>query len=624
MFLDGVITVVKDYQTLKEKLAQGWNTWNTRSVLSHVLLPEGFAINLGIKEYTEGAYLKESLIGRLEKDAEKVIPGSHAYDGSYTSLKIVWKGIELNIESALEKDDLVILVTPLKLTKKTPLLIIESGVLWNREGCVSHSDETLIWSSSKRTIKGYGIGQRVTEPNVQTQTPYIALSLDSTVGFSTGRKRDLTEIQSIIESQKQKHKQQKSMYGDLEEVYNPIQTCMAWDTIYDPLHDRVVTPVSRIWNCNHGGYALFCWDTYFAAYMASLDNKELAYANAIEITKEKTASGFVPNCAWGSGYKSLDRSQPPVGSLIIRELYRRFGDKWLLEEVVEDLLGWNNWWYKNRKNGSLLSWGSTPYEPKFDNYWETAGVNDTFGGALESGLDNSPMYDNIPFDAENHMMGLHDVGLNSLFIMDCNMLADICDILGMTSEKELLTRRSKFLKDNMKVLWSDSDGFYYNKLIENDEFSKRISPTNFYALLGNVATEEQAQRMIDEHFYNDNEFGGEWILPSISRNDEAYPEQEYWRGRIWAPMNFLVYLGLRNYNLPDAQKDIVEKSKKLLMKEWKDHGHIHENYNAETGEGCDKETSDRYYHWGALLGFISLIDAGHVDGWEKDITKKTD
>ena len=45
-----------------------------------------------------------------------------------------------------------------------------------------------------------------------------------------------------------------------------------------------------------------------------------------------------------------------------------------------------------------MSWGSNPRDEITGFYWETAGVDDTFGGALESGLDNSPMYDDIPFD----------------------------------------------------------------------------------------------------------------------------------------------------------------------------------------------------------------------------------
>ena len=109
---------------------------------------------------------------------------------------------------------------------------------------------------------------------------------------------------------------------------------------------------------------------------------------------------------------------------------------------------------------------------------------------------------------------------------------------------------------------------------------------------------------------NPKEFYGDWIMPSIARNDPAYPDQEYWRGRIWAPMNYLVYLGLRKYNLPEATKAMVEKSKALLMPEWTTKRHIHENYNADSGLGCDVNSSDPFYHWGALLALIGIIDAG--------------
>lgn len=45
------------YENLKSRLACGWNTWNTRSVLSHVLLPGGFALSLGLKEWRKRRYL---------------------------------------------------------------------------------------------------------------------------------------------------------------------------------------------------------------------------------------------------------------------------------------------------------------------------------------------------------------------------------------------------------------------------------------------------------------------------------------------------------------------------------------------------------------------------------------
>jgi hypothetical protein len=38
-----------EYQALQKRLCRGWNTWSANSVLSHVYLPDGFALTLGMK-----------------------------------------------------------------------------------------------------------------------------------------------------------------------------------------------------------------------------------------------------------------------------------------------------------------------------------------------------------------------------------------------------------------------------------------------------------------------------------------------------------------------------------------------------------------------------------------------
>jgi putative isomerase len=107
---------------------------------------------------------------------------------------------------------------------------------------------------------------------------------------------------------------------------------------------------------------------------------------------------------------------------------------------------------------------------------------------------------------------------------------------------------------------------------------------------------------------NPEELGGDRMIPSIARSDPAFPDNSYWRGRIRAPMNFLVYLGLRNYDLPEARKELVDKSLRLMMKEWRENRRAYENYNATTGVGGDVRNSARFYSWGALLGFMSFAE----------------
>ena len=618
-----------DYEDLKRRLARGWNTWNTRSVLSHVLLPEAFALNLGLKEYATRRYLGEALIGRRGDGDERIHPGPRSYDGAFTELSLTWQGVEVLIQSAVipspedaTQDDLVLLVTPHTSHRKAPLLVVEPGILWNRPGHVLRQGETLVWaggSGDSASVVAYGTCASVVDPYVPVQTPYLALPLNGAVGVSTGKPRSVAEIQTVVAERRAERMAALATFGELAEVYAAIQTCLAWDTIYEPEHDRVVSPVSRIWNVDWGGYVLFDWDTYFAAYLASLDNRDLAYANAIEITREKTERGFIPNFGTVIDLKSRDRSQPPVGSLVIRELYRRFRDRWLLEEVFDDLFEWNRWWDAHRRWGELLCWGSDPYAPLADAHWEVTGVGSRLGAALESGLDNSPMYDDVPFDGRTHLMALADVGLNGMYVMDCDALAEIAGVLGRAeAERELRARADRF-RQALVALWDEDTGLFHNRHMDTGRFSHHLSPTNFYALLGRAATQAQAERMVAEHFYNPGEFWGEWILPSIARNDPAYPEQTYWRGRIWAPMNLLVYLGLRRYDLPQAQTDLANKSKELLLKEWLGNGHVHENYNADTGEGCDKPNSDRFYHWGGLLGLIAFIEAGVLEGPEQPL-----
>jgi neutral trehalase len=222
------------------------------------------------------------------------------------------------------------------------------------------------------------------------------------------------------------------------------------------------------------------------------------------------------------------------------------------------------------------------------------------------------MYDAAAFDSSEGLLLLADVGLMSLYIWDCRNLAEIARELDRKEIVKEMENRAEKYTASLKTLWDADFGLFLNKDLETGHFSYRLSPTLFYPLLAEVPDQKQAGRMIREHFYNPEEFWGKWIMPSIARNDTTFKDNFYWRGRIWAPMNFLVYMGLRNYDLPVARKDLAEKSAALLLKAWIDEKHVYENYNAINGKGDDVASSDKFYHWGGLLGYISLIEKGHA------------
>ncbi len=607
-------TPSETYQALQDSLAQGWNTWNTRSVLSHVLLPEGIALNLGLKEYCDGQFLREALVGRSGDDAESVRPGLRSYGGSYTELTLRWRDIELFVQSAAMDDDLVLLVTPRAMQPKPATLVIASGLLWNRPGTIRRDEGAstrLVFETPSRSLAVHASGGPVGDVLVDAATPYLAVSLLSPVAVSTGRPMSPEEAATVLAAARMRLLQEDDCFGAHAEAHRAMRTCLAWDTIYEPSGRRVVSPVSRAWNLRYGGYVLFCWDTYFAAGMASLDNPALAYANAVEITRARLPEGFVPNYVAGRGMSSYDRSQPPVGATMVLEIYRRHRETWFLELVFDDLQDWNDWFHAHRRNpDGTLSWGSDPFHPVAERPWSPGAAGSRLGAALESGLDNSPMYDDIPYDPGTHRMRLADVGLTALHLLDCESLASLAAILGRAADAARLRKRATETDAALATPWNERLGIYCNRRTDTGEFSDRLSPTNFYALFSSRVSPGRIDRMIREHLLNPEEFWGEWILPSIARNDPAYADQTYWRGRIWAPLNYLVALALRRRpETAAAYRALAEKSERLLLKEWRERGHIHENYDAETGDGCGVANSDPFYHWGGLLALPSLLSA---------------
>lgn len=125
-------------------------------------------------------------------------------------------------------------------------------------------------------------------------------------------------------------------------------------------------------------YTLFDWDNIFGSFMLGIGDsysaKAAAYSSLIQIVKAKTTAGFVPNAN-----TVTDRSEPPIGSKVLLELFERHGDRWIVELLFDDLLDWSNWFLQARrlKPLGMIALGSV------------AGMD---MARLESGCDDSPMY----------------------------------------------------------------------------------------------------------------------------------------------------------------------------------------------------------------------------------------
>jgi hypothetical protein len=112
------------------------------------------------------------------------------------------------------------------------------------------------------------------------------------------------------------------------------------------------------------------------------------------------------------------------------------------------------------------------------------------------------------------------------------------------------------------------------------------------------------------HLLDEEEFWGEFAIPTVWKRDLAYSDQHYWRGSIWGPTNYLVYQGLRRYGFHDICADLAEKSLALFQGNWEKDGHWHESY-LTTGEG----SSLPHYTWGTLLPLMAIEELVDADAW---------
>ncbi|RKN41197.1 MGH1-like glycoside hydrolase domain-containing protein [Streptomyces hoynatensis] len=410
--------------------------------------------------------------------------------------------------------------------------------------------------------------------------------------------------------------------GWLGEAADALTRAVTWNTIYAPGPGRVLTPTSRDFVSArrrgfYGSWALHAWDTFFTGLAASFVDRDLARGVFGQILPHADARGMIPNRVSDDRGTTADRSQPPVGALTVLKAYLGGGlsdatrDAALLRETYPALLAWHDWWPRARRGPhGLLAWGSDPVpgDP------ESA----TFDrAARESGLDDSPLYDEAAFDPRTHTMDLADVGLNALHIADAEALARIAGLLGEADTAGRLRAEAEAARRTADALLWDGQAGGYRNLRAAGGHDPHVAPTLLYPLLARLPGPSRA-RELAARLLAPEALGGSRPLPSVARNDPAF-SATYWRGRIWAPMAYLAVEGLRGYGLTEHSGPIVDALLRLFLQEWRAHSHVRENYPAHEGEDLRglPARSDGLMAWGGLLAclaFGELADA-RADGW---------
>lgn len=514
----------------------------------------------------------------------------HNISGSYSKIGLYMHDFKFDLEFAGEGDDFVYKISPRILSENYELFV---GFLIGAQKENFDGGSIVLTDNGCRFITKEGqFDIKIDGEKSETaiNTPYLGMlfKCSSNIYIKCMNNRDKEEANKFLYNTRLNYVNTR-VYGEGflgDGAVESIIKALSWNKIYDNVNDTFKADVTRLWTPS-SCYYTFYWDNFFTSLMFGLEDEKMAYDQVDSVCSE-FKDGYLPQCAFEWGSSSV--INPPVGSYCLLKLYKQFADKSILESYFDYLYSTNTYLIDKK---SLYKDGLLQLKDKPD-----IDEMGTFNEILGTGLDNSPMYDNAK------ETNLNDIGMSSIYALDCMMLAEIADILGEKDAKEILIARYNTVKTAInEKMWDEKNGIYCNTTLDG-KYCDVYSPTSFYPMIGGVATKEHANRLVKEHLLNENEFWGEYVIPSISKTHSAYQQQEYWRGCAWAPMNLIVYEGLKMYNYYDVAHRLARKSLDMYMQNWTDFGWVLENYNTKTG-GITKNCAPMYT-WGGLMVYMAI------------------
>ena len=336
---------------------------------------------------------------------------------------------------------------------------------------------------------------------------------------------------------------------------------------------------------------LWLWDNAMHALAYRHVDATLARNQIRSMLTHQFPSGMLPDAVYDEGIiSSLDHpivgdvTKPPILAWAVLKLHESDPDFDFLREVYMPLVRVNGWWlHMNDDDGDGLAQYNHPYS---------------------SGLDDSPLWD--------HGMPVESPDLNTYLCVQMGSLALIAEDLGMKGESDMWRKRTTAIVQRMiKDFWDEEAGLFWP--LYDEKPIRVVTPFSLYPLWTGQLPEGIRRKLL-AHLTDPNEFWGEYIVPTVARNDPHYDPNQMWRGPVWANINYFFVEALQQAGEQKLAATLCRKTLDLIMQ----HDMLAEYYNSETGEIPQKAALA--FGWTAAV-FIDLSirdthKTGSVPGWE--------
>lgn len=334
---------------------------------------------------------------------------------------------------------------------------------------------------------------------------------------------------------------------------------------------------------------LYYWDTYFTNLgLLARGEVTLARNNIDNMLWLVERYGYMPN---GNRTYYLNRSQPPFLAQMVWDLFEVSGDRAWLNGAYATLKTEYEFWAIHRKMiGRLNAYtGYDIHDEDLDmlcehfasrtglplkadmTIEEKREITRATFAFFESGWDCNSRF----LDAGHHLMA---VDLNSLLYAMEQRMADIAAVVAPT-ERAIWKAHAKERREQMRMmLWNKKTGLFADRHEQTGAFATYRSAASFYPLYAGVATAVQAAktvRLLEELLtpYGvmageaDGSHGCQWDYPNI-----------------WAPIQWIVYSGLRRYGYVKKARAVRDGFCALVERCFDETGNFWEKYNGVTGK----------------------------------------
>nr|NIV33383.1 hypothetical protein [Anaerolineae bacterium] len=299
------------------------------------------------------------------------------------------------------------------------------------------------------------------------------------------------------------------------------------------------------------------WDACFHALALRHVDPELARNQLRTMLACQLPDGMIPDAVYDEAVVAdiehplrAEVTKPPIMAWAALKLDETDPDPGFLEEIYVPLVRWNAWWFAmNDDDADGLAQYNHPYS---------------------SGLDDSPLWDyGLPVESPD---------LNTYLCVQMGSLAIIAETLGMEAEAGMWRRRAAAIVRRMIEDYWDEEAGLFRALYSNQPIPV-VTPFNLYPLWTGQLPDAIRERVL-AHLTNPDEFWGDYVIPSVARNDPHYDPETMWRGPIWVNINYIFIEALHQVGEHDLAYALIEKTLALIMSQ----PGIYEYYNAETGK----------------------------------------